>query len=432
MCLRGDSGARTVTAVEDLLATLANTLLDRVDKYGVAMADVIREQLPAYRNQRYVSLTDLRASCTANLRYVFEALAHRTPADPTVASATGTQRAQAGIPLTTVTAAYRLCFRYLWERIVSEARVMGIPPETLLEITAEVVVAHDLFTHEMTAAYNRSLTALLVRQETERSALVAALLAGTISNRTVLWEAADLLGLPISGPYVVIAAELPGTGRVGVDDISNSLARAHMHAAWRLLPDLHVAIIALPSSVPSTVSLSLLVEVLGAHAHGRVGVSPVVDDLTQVGQALELARLTIASSRPDKHIVLFEENPVGIAAVSAPAVMQRVAVNVLGPLGSLPEEERKVLLETLKVWIDAGGSTTKTADRMYCHPNTIRYRLRRIEERTGRYLNRPTDVAAVCLAMQVELSTPSRDESSVPASRRPDYPAIGTDGAQQP
>jgi DNA-binding PucR family transcriptional regulator len=41
------------------------------------------------------------------------------------------------------------------------------------------------------------------------------------------------------------------------------------------------------------------------------------------------------------------------------------------------------------------------AELLCCHPNTVRYRLRRIEKRTGRSLSRPRDLAELCLAFEV-------------------------------
>jgi DNA-binding PucR family transcriptional regulator len=43
-----------------------------------------------------------------------------------------------------------------------------------------------------------------------------------------------------------------------------------------------------------------------------------------------------------------------------------------------------------------------TAEALVCHPNTVRYRLRRIEKRTGRSLSRPRDVAELCLVFEVQ------------------------------
>jgi DNA-binding PucR family transcriptional regulator len=41
------------------------------------------------------------------------------------------------------------------------------------------------------------------------------------------------------------------------------------------------------------------------------------------------------------------------------------------------------------------------AAQLHCHPNTVRYRLHRIEERTGRVLSVPGDVAELCLAFEI-------------------------------
>jgi len=46
-------------------------------------------------------------------------------------------------------------------------------------------------------------------------------------------------------------------------------------------------------------------------------------------------------------------------------------------------KKKSNLLETLEVFLDNNGSVTKTALEIYTHPNTIKYRLKRIEEIMG-------------------------------------------------
>jgi DNA-binding PucR family transcriptional regulator len=41
------------------------------------------------------------------------------------------------------------------------------------------------------------------------------------------------------------------------------------------------------------------------------------------------------------------------------------------------------------------------AEILFCHASTVRYRMHRIEQRTGRSLTRPRDVAELCLAFEV-------------------------------
>jgi DNA-binding PucR family transcriptional regulator len=52
--------------------------------------------------------------------------------------------------------------------------------------------------------------------------------------------------------------------------------------------------------------------------------------------------------------------------------------------------------------MENGGSPRTTAELLFCHPNTVRHRLHRIEQRTGRMLSRPRDIAELCLAFEVQ------------------------------
>jgi DNA-binding PucR family transcriptional regulator len=67
----------------------------------------------------------------------------------------------------------------------------------------------------------------------------------------------------------------------------------------------------------------------------------------------------------------------------------------------LTEDERQVLFETFRAWLDSDGQVGAAAELLFCHPNTIRHRLRRIEKCTGRSLSRPRDVAELCLVFEV-------------------------------
>src|SRR5437868_87464 len=77
------------------------------------------------------------------------------------------------------------------------------------------------------------------------------------------------------------------------------------------------------------------------------------------------------------------------AAVSAPEVLTKLVAPTLDSFAELGEDERQVLFETFRVWVDNGGSLRATGELLFCHTNTVRYRMRRIEERTGRSLSQP-------------------------------------------
>jgi DNA-binding PucR family transcriptional regulator len=104
----------------------------------------------------------------------------------------------------------------------------------------------------------------------------------------------------------------------------------------------------------------------------------------------------------DSSVAVFDGTVLATAVLAAPEAMIRSAGPTLACFGDLPDEEREVLFETFRVWQDTGASLGACAERLCCHPNTVRYRLQRIEKRTGRSLSRPRDVAELCLAFEVQ------------------------------
>ncbi|WP_155943073.1 CdaR family transcriptional regulator [Mycobacterium sp. 141] len=226
----------------------------------------------------------------------------------------------------------------------------------------------------------------------------SALLQGRSLGEYSLWDVAALLGLPARGPYIVVVARLPNIGQHALRSAAGMLRNLDVHSAWRLLPDLQIGIAHLPSSA----LLARVVELLGQVTTTDIGVSPIFNDLADTATSLRYARVALdAPTRRDGRVRLFDDSVLGIAAVSAPEVTHKLSEIILGPFGSLPSDERLTLSETFAAWLDHGGSISETADAMLCHPNTVRNRLRRIEERTGRSLTVPRELAELCLAFEI-------------------------------
>jgi sugar diacid utilization regulator len=378
-------------------------MLGRAPELGAALADRLFRDIDAYRDGTVVTKDEVRTSCQANLTFVFNSLAGHADADVSPAEHTGTTRALAGVPLPALMTAYRIGFRIMWEETLAAARAAAIPTESILDVTARVFLAQDTFTQAMASAYRQQLTAQILEQEEERSALVEALLSRRITDTQSLWEAADLLRLPTTGPYVVVAAELPAIGKLGLPAIENKLAARDIRSAWRLLPDLHIGLV----HVRIRDTVNTLIGVLRQAATVRVGISPPFHDLAETSEALRFARLAVTGKPSgDSLVTVFDDTPLAVAAVSAPEVMAKIRSTVLKGLNQLPPAERTILLDTFQAWLQADGSANDTAASIFCHPNTVRHRLRRIEELTGRSLSAPMDVAELCLAFEVDKRLP--------------------------
>jgi DNA-binding PucR family transcriptional regulator len=71
--------------------------------------------------------------------------------------------------------------------------------------------------------------------------------------------------------------------------------------------------------------------------------------------------------------------------------------DVMGPLaGAGP-----TLVETLDAFLDSGGAIEACARKLFVHPNTVRYRLKRITDFTGRDPTDPRDAYVLRVASTV-------------------------------
>jgi len=67
--------------------------------------------------------------------------------------------------------------------------------------------------------------------------------------------------------------------------------------------------------------------------------------------------------------------------------------------GILDQIQNPELLDTLKMYYECGASLDKTAESMFTHKNTIKYRLGRIQEKTGLSLKQPEENFQLYLAV---------------------------------
>ena len=321
------------------------------------------------------------------------------------------RRAEQGAPLAAVQSSYQVGFRFLWDTLVTETHQSGIVSDAeLVDIASDVWMLNTLFTTELAAAYRDAMTEQLLCQDQERSALVEALLEGRIADTATVWEAADLLGLPYQGAFVVVAAEVPALAKHALPRVESRLQVRGFGSAWRLLPEFQVGIV----SLRSPGNTGALVEILRTGAVARVGVSPVYTSLEHTSQALHLARIAMASSPPgNPTVTVFDDAPLPVLVASSPTTSYRVTNKILGSLLDINPDERDMLLDTLAAFFEFQGSAVEAGKYLFCHPNTVRHRLHRIERQTGRSLRNPRSSAELFVAMEALRRLPKQPDGFV-------------------
>lgn len=133
---------------------------------------------------------------------------------------------------------------------------------------------------------------------------------------------------------------------------------------------------------------------------GPVVAGPTVASLAEAhrsaSDALSGLRAVVgwpAAPRPVRSLDLLPER----ALAGDPEAEWQLVDRVARPL----EDAGGALLETVDAFLEVGGVLETCAKRLFVHPNTVRYRLRRVQEMTGRNAHDARDALVLRVALSV-------------------------------
>nr|WSX49164.1 PucR family transcriptional regulator ligand-binding domain-containing protein [Streptomyces sp. NBC_00974] len=137
-----------------------------------------------------------------------------------------------------------------------------------------------------------------------------------------------------------------------------------------------------------------------------LGVSAAVHSAEGLRGALEEARHArrVAAARPGR-VCAAGHHELASHVLLLPFVPDDVrrafTARLLDPLRDYDRRHRAELIPTLEAFLDCDGSWTRCATRLHLHVNTLRYRVGRIEQLTGRDLSRLEDKLDFFLALRM-------------------------------
>jgi hypothetical protein len=202
-------------------------------------------------------------------------------------------------------------------------------------------------------------------------------------------------GLSPAVPYVAVSAavsDVAHPGEVGCAVLEEMLGEG---AVGALGPEA-VGLVPVPADgVPGLAAR--LRDAAGKLAAGltrerlTIGVAGPAQGPGGLGGAVDEARHTrrLAGLRPGRvQVVTSDEihSYVLLLATVPEAVRRSFRERLLAPLYGYDAEHHSDLVHTLETFLDCSGSWSRCAAALHVHVNTLRYRIRRIEELTGRDL----------------------------------------------
>ncbi len=378
-----------------MVARLAAELTGELGPLTDQLVTMLRQADESYLA---VDIEELRRSVRENLASFVDDLASERSPSTSSSRDTARRRADQGVPLGSVLHAYRLGFHVIWGALADRALRKG--PEWLdglVRGSATVWAWVDTSSEAVNAEYRDALIESARKDEQQRLLLLDALFEGRLGEWKILGGSLPTISLPERGPYLAVSAETPGTGTENLPAAGQFLRRRGVPSAWRLRADEQVGLVAISHDRNALVIRDLLTEL----ATGRVGVSPEYDDALDTSRALAIAVVARRCLPPGSTgVASIDDDWVAALVAGSPEISTRVVHRLLGKVVSLAPDDRDILLETLQTWLECGGNVSAAARRLYCHRNTVRNRLHRLEALSGQSLSDPRGVAGLSIAAQ--------------------------------
>ncbi len=195
---------------------------------------------------------------------------------------------------------------------------------------------------------------------------------------------------------VVVGTPPPGRENRASQDVRDIAAR-HGRAA---LTDVHGTYLVAIVSGQLTPTEKVFGALLDAFSDGPVVIGPTAPMLTAAYHSASEAisgMNAVAGWRGAPRPVLARELLPERALMGDAAAIAALHTDVMRPLA----DAGPTLTETLDAYLDCGGAIEACARKLFVHPNTVRYRLRRIADFTGRDPTLPRDAYVLRVAATV-------------------------------
>lgn len=298
----------------------------------------------------------------------------------------GERRAGQGVPLESVIQAYRSTERTILLDLFSGSARW---PAALTQRYANLIITtFDLLTEEMINAYRETASAIEAAQRRVENELVVGIANGTVTPGGDLDRWTQALGVEQATPWFSFVIGSTGeTDHIDVLRLRQRIVRALQNGVSGpvLFGDLGALTVALARPRASAdvlrQRLQEAIESFGSPTDYAIGVGGISQDLTSAHESCREARDAAAVALTGRHanrVVAFDDALLEILLGREPTLATRLVDSRIGALRDHPH-----LIQTLEALVACDHSQSAVAKALFVHPNTVTYRIRRIQQLTG-------------------------------------------------
>ena len=376
---------------DEVTETQLGEIVSRVDTRQVAqrMVSLFRSEIDAYKRlPESVVRGQILDISERNVELFFQTLVEdrELSEDELVPfRESARHRASEGLPLEDLLHAYRLGGRLGWDALVDASS----PDErtALLPSVARLMEYVDRVSDAVTETYHDERRHLMSEEERRLYDLFQQIITGAPLD-TPLRELAATHEIELTDVYRPFGMALPGAAAHTHAQAAADMRRRNVLALNE--GDRIVGVIASAEEPNGLFSDRGLVAVGEPTPRGELAAA--LDDTRLL--------LDLGVRRGRSGRLRAEDFVPELLLARSPALAALLARRVLGPLDDYAERRSADLLETLETFVGCELDRRRAAEQLHVHPNTLDYRLKRVEELTGLRASAPEDLVLIALALK--------------------------------
>lgn len=288
----------------------------------------------------------------------------------------GQYEAQEGRSLDSLQAAYRIGVHVSWRRVMSVGLRSGAPSAVMSWLADAGLAYMDELSSLSLQGYLEAKAQSGQSQQELRKRLLRLIVEWPPASARAITELAEIIGWPVPDEVTLVALE-PGY------DCLLELPDDCLQDLGGPQPQL-----LLPGGVDSSGRAALAVALAGRRSAVGLGVP-----LAEAAHSLRWARRALALSRAGtidvSEVTFCEDYLVELWLLADEPLIDQLARRRLAGIADLGAAQRQRLTETFSAWLETSGTAPAMAERLQVHPQTVRYRMRKLEQALDGQLSDP-------------------------------------------
>jgi SAM-dependent methyltransferase len=305
---------------------------------------------------------------------------------------------RAGRSLDVLLAAYRVGARLAWRRFVEAGSAAGLAPEVIYDLGEAIFAYIDELSAESADGYAEEQSEAAGESQRRRRRLVRLLAQDPPAGQEAIRTAALAAGWTLPRAVAALVAGDGAQSEDGADALATRLARRLAGEAIGGAAGGHACVFVPDPDAPGR--RRQLAAALGPEPAALGPTVPPAAAATSVRRAAAALRLAAEGRLPADGLLEADRHLAALLLNADRELAADLARSRLAPLEELARGPRARLTETLHAWLDRPGQVQAVAEVLGVHPQTVRYRVRRLRELFGDALDDPERRFELSLALR--------------------------------